>query len=65
MNLNQLEWKTIYYHEELDTDGSIIDVEWAQEAEYRGGHLVRTIFDQTYKEHMHQVRSESLTFVPN
>jgi hypothetical protein len=62
---NELEWRTIYYHEELDIDGSLIHVEWVEEASYKHGLLIRSIFDQTYKEHMLQVRNESITFVPS
>ncbi len=63
--INKLEWRTIDYHEELDTDGSILHVEWVEEASYKHGLLIRSVFDQTYREDMHKVRNESLTFVPN
>ena len=61
---NQLECHTIYYHEELDIDDSIIYVEWAEQARYKNGHLVRTIFDHGYA-HGPKMRNESLAFAPD
>lgn len=56
--INTLEWQTIYYQEEHDTDGSILHCEWTQEAKYRGGFLIK---------HTHQSAdwniSESITFI--
>lgn len=62
--MTKLTWKTIYYHEELDTDGSILYIECTQEAEYRTGYLVKTVYDQTYAEDFIKVRTESVTFAP-
>jgi hypothetical protein len=55
---NNLEWKTIYYFEELDTDGSLLTNEWAEEAEYRNGYLVKSVHIDIEK----NIRHESLTF---
>lgn len=43
---NELQWETIYYHEENDTDDSFISFEMTEQAPYRGGMLVKN----TYKE---------------
>lgn len=55
-----LNWKTIYYHEELDADNSFISYECVQEARYRSGYLVKNTFADTDFE-----RRISITFVPD
>jgi len=58
--MDGLRWKCIHYHEELDTDNSILCIETTMEAKYRNGYLIKEIF------HDHSVdkRTFSITFVP-
>jgi hypothetical protein len=43
MKLQNLDWTPIHYHEEHDTDGSLINAEWTEEAKYRKGYLIRDV----------------------
>lgn len=61
--MNELTWSNIYYHEELDTDGSLLYVEWAEEAEYRQGYLVRCMYEEESPDSP-KIRNESITFIP-
>lgn len=48
-----LDWKCIHYHEEHDTDGSLLNVEWTEEAPYRNGYLIRDVYqDKNEIKHM-------------
>lgn len=55
-----LEWKTISYEEENDTDNSLFSLDWTQEAPYRNGFLVRHVMEEIGKD-----RVLSITFVPS
>jgi hypothetical protein len=43
--MQQLKWVTIGYHEELDTDNSVIYWESIEEAPYRNGYIVKNTRD--------------------
>lgn len=61
--MKHLEWKTISYQEEWDTDNSILSVTWTEEARYRHGFLVKHVTDQRYDHKDTKFYNESLTFV--
>jgi hypothetical protein len=54
---NNLEWDTVYYNEELDTDNSVLEWECTQEALYKNGYLIRHIHCDGIN------RTESMTFI--
>jgi hypothetical protein len=55
--MNKLEFKCIYYREEHDTDGSLLEHEWMEEAPYRNGFLIKSVHIDSKDN-----RSESITF---
>ena len=57
----KLDWSTIYYHDELDTDNSVLYTEYVQEAKYKDGYLVRS--SRISYEDGKEVYCESMTFV--
>ena len=47
--IEKINWETIYYHEELDTHGYLLEIEWIQEAIYRNGFLIKHYLKQGNK----------------
>lgn len=58
----QLEWSCIYYHDELDTDNSVLYTEYVEEARHRGGWLIKSA-RITYHEDREHDYTESMVFV--
>ena len=59
----ELTWRTIYYHDELDTDNSILHTEYVQEAKYRTGYLIKSAMI-THFNRAEPAYAESIVFVP-
>lgn len=61
MNFDQLQWECIYFHDEHDTDGSLITSECVQEAKYKNGYLIRHFYEEMKKDFPTTV---SITYIP-
>jgi hypothetical protein len=61
---SEIDWETIYYHDEDDTDGSTITSEYTMRAPIPGGWLVRHTIQTYGVDGQPENYSQCMTFVP-